>query len=112
MPDNIIQSEAPRFHTVRARASANAMARDSTRETVRFRRDEVSRFLAVGLDFISKGRSAGISADYLDDFAMGLHDAVSDAVGSLRKDLDNAGLDPDAADICTADLDAVIGGTL
>lgn len=98
------------FHTVRERASANAMARDTTREAVRFRRDEVSRFLAVGLEFIAKGKAAAISSDYLDDFAKGLSDAVSDAVGSMRKDLDGANLDPDAADVDVAELDALIEG--
>lgn len=98
------------FHTVRSRASADAMARRFTADAVHFRRDEVVRFLAAGLDFIQKGQFAGIPSDYLDDFAKGLSDTVSDAVGSMRRDLDNANLDPDAADVDVSDLDAVIGG--
>lgn len=98
------------FHTVRERASADAMARRFTADAVHFRREEVIRFLAAGMDFIQKGQFAGISSDYLDDFAKGLSDAVSDAVGAIRKDLDNASLDPDAADVDVSELDAFIEG--
>ncbi len=108
-PSRSAGDDAPRFHTVRQRASANAMARQTVREAVRFRRQEVAAFLATGLDFVSKGRSAGISADYLHDFARGLYDAVSDAVGGMRRDLDEAGADPDAADIDVSELNALIG---
>ncbi len=89
--------------------SANTMARETVREAIRFRRDAVSRFLAAGMDHISQGLSAGISTDYLDDFAKGLHDAVSDAVGGMRRDLDEAGCDPDAAEVDTAELDKMLG---
>ncbi len=114
MPDTIAHPfESPtagRFHTVRQRASANAMARETVRQSVKFRRQEVAAFLAAGLHFLTRGHSAGISADYLDDFAKGLSDAVSDAVGGMRRELDDAGCgDLDAANVDTAELDKMLG---
>lgn len=105
-----IQTEATRIYTARAHASADAMARRFTADAVHFRRDEVVRFLAAGMAFIHAGKFSDIPSDYLDDFARGLSDAVSNAVGGMRKDLDNAGLDPDAANVDVVELDALIGG--
>ncbi len=80
------------------------------REAVRGRREDARKFLAAGLAFLRAGSEAGVSKDYLSDQAKGLHDAVSDLVGGLRKDLDNERLDPDAGDIDLTELNAILGG--
>ncbi len=108
-PSRTAGNEQPVIRTRLQLSTANAMARESAREAVRFRRAEVRAFLTAGLDFVCRGQMAGISSDYLHDFARGLSDAVSDAVGGMRKDLDEAGSDPDAADIDVSELNALIG---
>ena len=107
-PSPTARGDGPRFPTRLQLRSANAIARGFTRDAVDFRRDEVVRFLAAGMDFIAKGQLAGIPSDYLDDFARGLKDEVSNAVGDMRRDLDNAGADPDAADVDVSELDVLL----
>ena len=106
MTDWLSPTAATRLHL----QSASAMARETARQSVRFRRDEVAEFLALGMYCISKGRSARISTDFLCDFAKSLHDKVSDAVGGMRRELDEAGVDPDGADIDLGELESLMEG--
>ena len=57
---------------------------------------------------LSIGRDAGIKADALYDMARNLHDNVGDAVGQMRTDCDNNGIEPEFADIDMGELDALL----
>ena len=67
---------------------------------------DARRMLAHGLTFLQSAKEAGVSKDYLIDTANGLQDAVSDLIGLCRRDLDNAGIDPDTARIDLTELAA------
>ena len=98
----------PNFPTRMQVESANAIARRFTEDAVEFRRDDLIRFCTAGEAFIVFGQDAGVSRDYLIDFAKGLYDAVSEAVGQMRTDLDGCGADPSDADIDVTELTALI----
>ena len=98
----------PNFPTRMQVESANAIARRFTENAVEFRRDDLIRFLTAGEAFITSGQYAVVGRDYLIDFARGLYDAVSEAVGQMRADLDSCGADPSDADIDVTELTALI----
>ena len=66
------------------------------------------RFLTAGEAFITAGPDALVNNDYLLDFARGLYDTISNAVGQMRTDLDGCDGDPSEADIDVTELTALI----
>ena len=98
----------PHFPTRMQVESANAISRRFTENAVEYRRDDLIRFCTAGEAFIVFGQDAGVSRDYLIDFAKGLYDAVGNAVGMMRIDLDGCGSDPTDADIDVTELTALI----
>lgn len=88
--------------------SANSLARDMVECTVHARRDDARHFLSTMEHGIQQGIDANVPSDFLLDVARGLRDAISNIVGGLKRDLDNAALVASSADIDTADLDALI----
>lgn len=98
----------PNFPTRMQVESANAIARRFTENAVEFRRDDLMRFLTAGEAFITTGQDADVPRDYLIDFAKGLYDAVSEAVGQMRIDLRGCDGDPSEADIDVTELTALI----
>ena len=98
----------PNFPTRLQVESANAIARRFTEDSVEYRRDDMIRFLTAGEAFITAGQDALVNNDYLVDFAKGLYDTISNAVGMMRIDLDGCGADPTDADIDVTELTALI----
>ena len=88
--------------------TADAIARSFCRGGVQARKQDAQRFLAAGLDFLQKGIDADADRAFLLDTATGLHDALSNLVGHMRRDLDNNGIDPDRAAIDRSELEAII----
>lgn len=86
----------------------NIAARGFAMQTISFRKREVCRFLNETIHALSIGRDAGIGAAALYDMARNLHDNVGDAVGQMRTDCDNNGIEPEFADIDMDELDALL----
>lgn len=70
----------------------NASRRAFVSMAVSGRREDAQRFLSVGLEMLGKGSECGADRLYLIDVAKGLHDAVSNLDGQMRRDLDDVGL--------------------
>ena len=98
----------PNFPTRLQVESANAISRRFVENAVEYRRDDLMRFLTAGEAFIVAGQDALVNSDYLVDFAKGLYDTISNAVGMMRIDLDGCGADPSDAVIDVTELTALI----
>lgn len=94
------------FHSRLQIEGANAIQRRLVADAVHFRREDARRFYTAMLDGLRLGMAC--NAGGLTEIALHLSDAMSDLIGGMEKDLDNAGLDTDAAKIDTAELDALI----
>jgi glycerol-3-phosphate cytidylyltransferase-like family protein len=118
MPDTIIAAEQGETDSLRIahpkpvphdgqRAYTRADQR-FVRDAVRGRKEDAVKVLVYGVCFVVAGIEAGADRDFLTDTAKGLHDAVSKLVAGMRKDLDDAYLPPEDADIDMGELDAII----
>jgi hypothetical protein len=76
--------------------------------SVRERKADTAQFLDAGLRAIRAGIDARADRVRLQDMAGFLHDAVANLVGGMRRDLDDAYLPPEDADIDMGELDQLI----
>jgi len=96
------------IHTLDQRRSASILAKNLARDAVEARREDAIAFLSDGESMLQQGLYAGADKVRLADMAGFLRDCVSDLVGGMRKDLDDAGLHDEPAEIDMAELDALI----
>ena len=102
MTDSLTIQTAPRAYTRRDQRFVDLAVRE--------RRQDAVEFLDAGLRFLRSGLDAKADRAFLIDTAKGLHDAVSNLVGGMRKDLDDAYLPTEGADIDLSELDGIIQG--
>ena len=102
------QADKPRIYTATQREKSRSNGRMHARMAVAGRKDDAQRFLVLMLNALEAGIEAGADKDFLSDTAKGAHDAISNLVGGMRRDLDNEGCDERDADIDMAELDALI----
>jgi hypothetical protein len=78
------------------------------RETVKARHEDAWQMLSDGVTFLRRALEARADRDYLRDTARGLHDAVSDLIGGMQRDLDEEHMDYDWVSLDMAELDLLI----
>lgn len=87
---------------------ADSIARGFAIDAVEGRKAEVNLFLDHTVRAVYGGRFGGIDPASLLDMAQGARDAISNIVAGMRRDLDDAGSDPDSATVDTSELDGLI----
>ena len=94
------------FKTYRSGGSRNN--RLFTEMAVEGRQEDAQRFLNAMADAVRLGIEAGADKATLKDIAGMAHDAASDLLAGMRRDLDNENLLPELASLNFDALDAVL----
>ena len=76
---------------------------------VQGRRQQTARFLQYGEWAVEAGMDVGADPALMADIAGHLHTAVTNLVADMRRDLDDAGLEPDDAEIDMTNLSILLG---
>ncbi len=95
------------YSTEQARHDAKRRAQRFTELAVEGRREDADTLLTAAETFLQHGLDAGLDRAYLTDTARGFHDAITNLVAAMNKDLDNAGIEG-TVKLDLEELDAII----
>lgn len=100
--------DTTRLYTHEQREKSRKMGRLYTSMAVAGRKDDAQRFLVLMLNALDAGVEANADKAFLYDTARGLHDAISNLVGGMQRELDAECLDGSEAEIDLTELNQLI----